>query len=65
MNELKLCPFCGGEAIRNHKKELETWIVECSNQCCPASYMIGWDYNTEIEAIAAWNRRIGEHDEIN
>ena len=55
--ELKPCPFCGGDAELSHKRNLNTWIVECSNQDCPASYMIGADFETEAEAIEAWNRR--------
>lgn len=58
MAELKRCPFCGSKAEIEHKRVLETWIVQCSNQSCPASYMIGADYDTEGEAIEAWNRRV-------
>ena len=61
--ELKPCPFCGAKAVMNYKQALNTWIVECSNSSCPASYMIGMDYDTEAEAIEAWNRRAGEQDE--
>lgn len=64
MDNLKPCPFCGSEGVINHKKVLETWLVECSNGSCPASYMIGYDYDTEEEAIAAWNRRINEFNGI-
>lgn len=60
MEGLKPCPFCGSDGVVSQKKDLETWIVECSNQRCPASYMIGWDYETEKEAIEAWNRRVYE-----
>ena len=57
MEELKRCPFCGGDGVITQKRNLETWIVECSNPICPASYMIGNDYDTKEEAIEAWNRR--------
>ena len=57
MNELKRCPFCGHIGEIHQKEMLNTWIVECSNQSCPASYMIGMDYDTEEEAIEVWNRR--------
>lgn len=59
-NQLKPCPFCGSVATINHKEVLETWIVECSNFDCPASYMIGNDYDTEEEAVIVWNSRIYE-----
>jgi len=62
MTDLKRCPFCGAKAVMNYKQALNTWIVECSNSSCPASYMIGMDYDTEAEAIEAWNWRAGEQD---
>lgn len=55
--ELKRCPFCGSKGEITYKEGLKTWIVECSNQFCMASYMIGTDFDTEEEAIEAWNRR--------
>lgn len=58
MSELKPCPFCGSEAVINHKQVLGTWIVECTNNSCPASYMIGMDYDTKLEAVDTWNRRV-------
>ena len=54
----KPCPFCGSKAEIEHKRALLTWIVQCSNTSCPASYMLGMDYDTEKEAIEAWNRRV-------
>lgn len=58
MPELKPCPFCGCAAVINHRDFIGTWIVECSNNDCPASYMIGNSYETEEKAIDAWNRRV-------
>ena len=57
--ELKPCPFCGSTG-KMHEKGLNTWVVECSNNQCMASYMIGWDYDTEEEAAEAWNRRAND-----
>ena len=54
MCELKLlpCPFCGGEAtIDNVGRKYQAWCKHC---CC---IHMGEFYNTEAEAIAAWNRR--------
>ena len=59
MDELKPCPFCGSNAVINQKRNLYTWIAECSNTNCPASYMLGMDYDTKEEAVEAWNRRAG------
>ena len=49
-DELKPCPFCGGEAIIDGCDET-LWIVICKE--CNAS--IGYK-ETEQEAIDAWNR---------
>lgn len=58
MEELKPCPFCGGEA---HVKEVvsacETlYTVGCSNPEC-MGYETWLLKPTKEEAIAAWNRR--------
>ena len=58
MTQLKDCPFCGSNGVIEHKRILGTWVVQCSNNSCPASYMIGNDYETKAEAIDVWNRRI-------
>ena len=55
--ELKICPFCGSKAELHSNKEYDTHIVECKNNFCMASYMIGMKYDTEEEAKTAWNRR--------
>jgi len=60
MYTLKSCPFCGSAGIVVDKQWFGTWIVECTNNQCPASYMIGWDYDTKEEAIEAWNRRLND-----
>ena len=60
MKELKPCPFCGSKGELHKKRNLDTFIVKCTNGLCPASYMIGNDYNTPDEAIEAWNRRVQE-----
>lgn len=57
--KLKPCPFCGSLGEVHKKKNLGTYIVECTNNSCPASYMIGCDYESIKEAIEAWNTRQG------
>ena len=56
--ELKPCPFCGGEAQAKHTDGSfghdHVW-VRCLH--CPAQTMA---MDTEVEAIAAWNRRNGD-----
>lgn len=57
--ELKPCPFCGGEArltysTDNHKNP----YVTCDTDNCPARNPYQWHYRTEDEAISAWNHRV-------
>ena len=57
--ELKPCPFCGegAEVYCAHKSKLgEAWgIVHSGNWGCPVRFERSFD--TEAEAIAAWNTR--------
>ena len=56
MDELKPCPFCGGEADCNNAGFLKNgkpmWAVECLN--CG---MVTAFFYTDSEAIEAWNKR--------
>ena len=64
--ELKPCPFCGGEArlLLNAKRkiygkdEYRTGVVACCNVCEARMF-----YGSEKLAIEAWNRRAGEANE--
>ena len=51
MQELKPCPFCGGEvmAIRNHTPQI------CGFWCETCNYEIKYSYPDE--AIRTWNKR--------
>lgn len=56
MNELKPCPFCGGEAcIQRHEfiGYADTFGVVCLDCCCETRQF----FETKKEAIEAWNRR--------
>lgn len=55
MEELKPCPFCGGEADIGENFDGQ-WGVFC--ETCRA---VVWGY-TKKASIAAWNRRAGEED---
>ena len=67
MEELKPCPFCGGEAniIKNEHPRLHRPIKNglYHVECCECNVMIGYDtdyggqFDTKEEAIKAWNKR--------
>ena len=49
------CPFCGGEAKLNVLYD-DFHQVGCSNPLCKVLPQT-WSYDTDEEAIEAWNRR--------
>lgn len=56
---IKLCPFCGGDArltysTDNHRQP----YVTCDTPRCPGCNTYQWHYHTEAEAIESWNRRV-------
>ena len=53
--KLKECPFCGGAAECETFNDIHLW-VECT--CCGARTRT--KHGEEVDAIEAWNRRIGE-----
>ena len=62
-DELKPCPFCGGEAIytsRSNHNEVSGWQnavdhwIFCETEGC---YVHVGMLETKIEAVAAWNTR--------
>jgi Lar family restriction alleviation protein len=55
--ELKTCPFCGGEAEVWVSDVTDRAIVYCKD--CDAQIRIR---PNEKEAIEAWNKRVGEVD---
>jgi hypothetical protein len=58
MEKLKPCQFCGGKA--NCYVAYDTYHVSCTNALgCPVIPQT-WGYDTEAEAIEAWNRRTND-----
>lgn len=54
---LKPCPFCGGEAQVVRKPYEPKFCVGCGDDACLGFSGLGWLYETEDHAAAAWNRR--------
>lgn len=62
MNALKRCPFCGGEAKLRKVKITDEFYVECCNGSC-STLPTTWHFETEEEAIDAWNTRYTDDTE--
>lgn len=59
MTELKPCPFCGGKVIVEPDEGWYwEWHIFHDVEGCPLGR--SRHFETEEEAIAAWNRRDGE-----
>ena len=56
MTDLKLCPFCGGEAWVYLSDGFGDESFESIVQCDNGHTLVG-SYKTKAEAIAAWNAR--------
>ena len=57
MDDLKRCPFCGGEGcIQRHEfiGYTDTFGVVCLDCCCETRQF----FETKEDAIEAWNRRV-------
>lgn len=63
-NELKPCPFCGGEAVIECDKEPYgmTYAYAFCKECGAKSkdFCVRYDICAKYEAIKAWNRRWNE-----
>lgn len=63
MAELKPCPFCGGEAIINKKRDAigSYYSVACKEtNLCSGHFIRTKHYNQKSDAIDAWNTRANE-----
>ena len=57
MEDLKPCPFCGGEASVVGKPHEAKFCVGCGDDTCLGFSGLGWLYDTEEDAASAWNHR--------
>ena len=63
MEKLKPCPFCGGEASIDWGYHLYGPPVTYNVECRRCTAKIEYPYDSEEEAIKAWNRRVERSEE--
>lgn len=65
MNELKPCPFCGGEAkVKAYSNGYNIWFRVMCDDCGVAQDGIRNGYYGEEQAIEAWNRRVHDGEKV-
>ena len=67
MDELKPCPFCGGEIEErggqcNYGKKIMTLDLMCRKCGTLFKFKSKWIENPYREAVESWNRRAGEEE---
>lgn len=63
MAELKLCPFCGGEALLEPYRARKGYeaSIQCNQCLCSMSTITYDEEETAIEdVVKAWNRRVND-----
>lgn len=69
IDKLLPCPFCGGKAElvysndNHHQPHVQCRFGSSLTPKCPCHNTYQWSYNTEKEAIEAWNGRCKESEE--
>jgi Lar family restriction alleviation protein len=55
-DEMKPCPFCGGDDIHLFQSKItEDWVIQCHGIGCWIRFTILASEKDEV--VAAWNRR--------
>lgn len=62
MENLKPCPFCGGEAYCNNAGFELCGVSKWATECLGCGTVSGF-FDTREEAIEAWERRANELDQ--
>ena len=62
-NDLKACPFCGGEAVLINpfifgRKCVSVWCILCKAKT--DNFFADSDEKSKKHAIRAWNRRVSD-----
>ena len=60
-SDLKPCPFCGDLFIYTHRKNGK-YTIGCNSLNCVCLHTEGKLFNSEEDAIEAWNKRIRQDD---
>lgn len=68
--ELRSCPFCGAEAESGEQYSLGGgtfygYSVGCVTEDCIALYPIDYFFDSQKDAIKAWNNRAAKGDKSN
>lgn len=63
MEQLKPCPFCGGDPVVIRSKHNKRWFARCfeCDTLFGYSYTSDAKFNLKKDCIAAWNRRAQEN----
>ena len=67
MDDLKPCPFCGGEIEErggqcNYGKKIMPLNIKRSKCGTSVAMKPAWNTNAYLDAVEAWNRRAGEEE---
>lgn len=62
--ELKPCPFCGQKATLQKDEIINTWFIECSENCDHNPHSLAFPNDPKEGVIASWNTRIPDTDKL-